>query len=75
MKIKKEGRVVHSLSEKRKVQPKCLQGEWVEEGVTHEKQQPPDATRTQELDVSDTTEMGCKGNESSASPSPHPFSM
>lgn len=25
--------MVHSLAEKRKVQPRCLQGEWVEEGV------------------------------------------
>lgn len=31
MKAENGGRMVHSLAEKRKVQPKGLQGEWVEE--------------------------------------------
>lgn len=40
MKVGNGGRVVHSLSEKRKVQPRCLQGEWVEEGVHMRKNNP-----------------------------------
>ena len=52
------GRMVCRLTKKRKVQPKCLQGERVEEGVHMRNSVPPGAVKAQEPEASDTTNMG-----------------
>lgn len=49
------GRMVRRLTKKRKVQPKCLQGERVEEWVHLRNNVPPGA---QEPEASDTINMG-----------------
>lgn len=46
------------LTKKRKVQPKCLQEKRVEEGVRVRTSTLLEAVKAQELEGSDTTEMG-----------------
>lgn len=53
--------MVRRLTKKRKVQPKCLQGERVEEGVHLRNNVPPGAVKAQEPEASDTTNMGRAG--------------
>lgn len=78
MKAENGERLSHSLKEKRKIWPKWLQVEGIEE-VVHVRNNSPEPIKAQELEASDNFlkwgEVEWGGAENSESSSLHPFSM